>query len=229
VNAPQLWEIFLTANIPDANLVALGDDLGHKRDLPSSVGLPALLALTEHIRQATGDKSLKAAAVFHVMKSFMPGVFLRRDLLECMAREYRNKTPYARLHPDTQTYLAQIASRLPALPSSKNPPSSTTPKAPSTLPSLSGEEAIKIKHALRNVTKVHDNDIAEARNYASRAGMTHTVAAFENEIARRRADKIGEAATTGRTFWGGLAIFTAGFFSAILYQNWKVCRNQGQC
>jgi len=123
----QLWDIFLAAQIPDAQLRALGEDIGYKRDRASAAGLSALAALAA--KSAERGATFTAVALFGHLKSFMPGIFSRKALLEGLADDYAKRRPFASCKPDTRNYLGQVAGKLPAIAPKVEPPPPPPPIA----------------------------------------------------------------------------------------------------
>lgn len=115
----ELWSAFLSAGCPDADLEALGNDIGFKNDKPSLGAARALLGIAD-------KAGTSATMLFESLKDAMPGLFARRTLLENLAEAYAAKTPWALIDDGVMAYLIKVAAKLPR----KAPAAPPTPKAP---------------------------------------------------------------------------------------------------
>lgn len=151
MNGKDLWSIFLGAAVPDNDLITLGEDIGHKREVASAVGQKALLKICVYAASLNGGSILfSPSQAYQALKMWMPGgnnpltvKDVRKRLLEAIAAEYEVKKPWEHVSGPVREYFVQVGGQLPSLetqapapPPSAPPPS--PPQAPSTTMGASG-------------------------------------------------------------------------------------------
>lgn len=119
----QLWKIFLDAQVPDQELIALGTDIGHKHEQASPATQKALLKICAFAASLNENKILFAPSkLYHELKFWMPGgnpftvKEIRRKLLEAVADFYGRKISYEQTSGDVQKFFSDVACRLPPIP-----------------------------------------------------------------------------------------------------------------
>jgi hypothetical protein len=122
-----LWKIVLDAHVPDAEMVTLGEDVGHKKPA-SEPTQKALLKIAAHAAQLNGSKILfSPSMLFAALQGNLPKMLERRPLLEGVAYGYKRKIAYPQLPPGIQGYLNATAMDLPTLPIMPAAPPPPTP------------------------------------------------------------------------------------------------------
>jgi hypothetical protein len=112
----ELWQLFLDAKVPDAELIALGEDAGHKRPA-SPPAQQALLKIAAYAASVNGSKILFSPSyLLAAMINNLPGMLERKALLESIAFGYKKKFPYGNLPPGIQGYINALGMDLPAMP-----------------------------------------------------------------------------------------------------------------
>lgn len=215
----QLWTIFTGARVPNAELLALGEAVGYKKEDAPGLAQAALLKIAMHAAKIAGGKIVfSPSALYQALKHWMPGLSEREDLLRALGNEYAASRTWALLNPVVRAYLDNVGNLLPTivtLPSIK-PPTGTVSKPtpqvrPASQPSqppkgLTSLEWTKLRSILnllaKTPSKVSDNDLAAARNLASRGKLATTMAKLDVEIERRGTGAQTEDASTRKASKG---------------------------
>jgi hypothetical protein len=144
----ELWQIFLGANVPDAELIALGEDIGHKREVALAPSQKALLKVCAHAAVAAGGVIVfSPSQLYQALKMWMPGgnpmsiKDVRKRLLEAIAAEYEVRKPWVSIHRAVSDYFTSVASQLPAMPKMEPPAPPAPPPAPPAASSSNGVSA----------------------------------------------------------------------------------------
>jgi len=110
----DFWGHLYDAQIPDSELMALGENIGRKSDDLSNGGQSALTMLAQTMRNSGVDVTIDK--LFDALKDEMPGLLSRKSLLEGLAGEYSAKKPYDSLSKVTREYLDAVGRHLPDSP-----------------------------------------------------------------------------------------------------------------
>lgn len=205
----QLWHIFINSNVENDHLIALAEDAGKKSEYARGETQKALLAIAMRAAQEAGGVVVfSPSQLYQALKTWMPGgnnpfnvKEIRTRLLEAIAYHYKRKDFFVSTIPSVREYFEQVAAMLPELEVSSPPPSSPSASASTTMgsDSLTGTPAKPsginkvqyrwlvdtVQHLAQNPSKVSDNRLAGARNFAARAGLKSTLAGLEAEIEKR--------------------------------------------
>lgn len=109
----NFWKIFVGANVPDSELISLGEDVGYLRGTPSNNAGSALLKIGYAMKQA--GVTVSSADLFTALKSGMPNVFVRQSLLNNLANSYNERRPYASLDATVRNYIETVSKRFPEI------------------------------------------------------------------------------------------------------------------
>jgi len=212
MQGPDFWQIFLSAGVPENELLALGEDIGYTKDTPSSLGAAALLKLA-YMMGKSGAK-VSSNALFDALKAEMPGLLSRKSLLTGLADDYSKNKPYSAIAFATREYIDQVGKHLPNATKIDNevevhtstPTTPTTPTAPAqpapapatatatpaaapvpkglTETQWNFLKAVVAKIGAGQGDKITANNLASARNLAERANL-QIVQVLDAEIIAR--------------------------------------------
>lgn len=130
MNAQQLWNLFLGGEVPDTELVALGEDAGMLEGRARAPSQQALLKICMHAAKNNGGSIVfTPSQLFDALKFAMPeSKLIRRGLLHAVASQYEKKIPFGNVSVDVQGFFVALADALGPFTSAALP--QVTPPAP---------------------------------------------------------------------------------------------------
>lgn len=111
MNGQTLWTIFIGGQVPDNELVALGEDAGMLERQARPLAQQALLKICMKAARDNNDKVLfTPSQLFDALKFAMPDSRLvRRGLLHAVASEYEQRKVYTAVLPDVRGFFDSVA------------------------------------------------------------------------------------------------------------------------